>query len=123
VVTLWSSAIGLVSVTPFTIKKTIDMDWSLMGFQGWIAVVYAGLMSLLVGYTLWGWAIERRGVSRTVPFLFVVPIATGILSVIFLDETIDAYKIGGAILVLAGVALARRSTVPGVAIKPAPASA
>jgi O-acetylserine/cysteine efflux transporter len=122
VVTLWSSVIGLASVAPFTLHKTIDQDWSRIGVHGWVAVLYAGIMSLLVGYTLWGWAIERRGIARTVPFLYVVPIATGILSVIFLDESIDAYKIGGAALVLAGVTLARRGKIPGAAVKPSPAT-
>ncbi len=62
---------------------------------------------MLAAYVAWAWAIERRGVGRTVPYLYLVPIATGILAAIFLGERFGPLKTLGALLVLAGVALAR----------------
>jgi drug/metabolite transporter (DMT)-like permease len=46
-------------------------------------------------------------VGRTVVFLFFVPVVTGVLSVLFLDERITWSKAIGALFVLAGVGLAR----------------
>jgi drug/metabolite transporter (DMT)-like permease len=63
---------------------------------------------MLLAYTIWGWAIERRGVARTVPYLYLVPILTGLFSLFFLDERFTRFKVAGAALVLAGVGLARR---------------
>jgi drug/metabolite transporter (DMT)-like permease len=115
-VTAWSVFIGLVAVTPITLPALIDEDWGRVGFAGWAGLFYAGAFSMLIGYTLWGWAIKRRGVGRTVPFLFLVPIITGVLSTIFLDERLTGFKITGAALVLVGVFLARRTAVPGATV-------
>jgi drug/metabolite transporter (DMT)-like permease len=62
---------------------------------------------MMVSYTIWGWAVQRRGVGRTVVYLFIVPIGTGALSAIFLGEKLTAHKLAGAALVLAGVGFAR----------------
>jgi drug/metabolite transporter (DMT)-like permease len=119
IVTAWSVLIGLIAVTPVTAVAVVRQDWGRVGLAGWAALFYAGAFSMLVAYTIWGWAIERRGVGRTVPFLFLVPIVTGFLAMLFLGERFSAFKILGAVLVFAGVALARRSAVPGAAVVPA----
>jgi drug/metabolite transporter (DMT)-like permease len=118
VATAWSVLIGLVAVTPVTASAVVHEDWARVGLAGWAVLFYAGAFSMLVAYTIWGWAIERRGVGRTVPFLFFVPIGTGILATLFLDERFTGLKLAGAALVLAGVALARRSAVPGASVPP-----
>jgi drug/metabolite transporter (DMT)-like permease len=110
-VTAWSVVIGLIAVTPITLGAMADQDWGRVGLTGWAALFYAGAFSMLLGYTLWGWAIKRRGVGRTVPFLFLIPIVTGVLSALFLDERLTVFKLAGALLVLVGVGLARRATV------------
>lgn len=56
---------------------------------------------------MWVWAIERRGASRTVPYLYLPPIATGILAALFLDERFGGLKVAGGALVLLGVGLVR----------------
>jgi drug/metabolite transporter (DMT)-like permease len=117
-VVAWSVFVGLIAVTPLTLPALVRQDWGAVGFAGWAALFYAGAFSLLIGYTLWGWAIKRRGLGRTVPFQFLVPIITGVLSTVFLDEALTAYKVAGALLVLLGVALARRTAVVVPEAKP-----
>jgi drug/metabolite transporter (DMT)-like permease len=124
VVTAWSVLIGLVAVTPVTLTAMIHQDWGGVGVLGWTGMIYAGVFSMLVGYTIWGWAIRRQGVGRTAPFLFLIPIVTGVLSALILDESLTAFKLIGAALVLVGVALARRThVVVPVAAELAPISA
>jgi drug/metabolite transporter (DMT)-like permease len=69
---------------------------------------------MLVAYTLWGWAIERRGVGRTVPYLYLIPVFTGVLALIFLHETPSLSQLMGTVLVFAGIGLARRGSAAGV---------
>lgn len=109
VVTAWSVLIGLIAVTPVTFVALINQDWSGVGVVGWTGMIYAGVLSMLVGYTIWGWAIRRQGVGRTAPFLFFIPVVTGILSALILDEALTIFKIIGAVFVLIGVSLARRT--------------
>lgn len=111
VVTAWSVVIGLVAVTPVTFVALTRQDWGGVGVLGWTGMVYAGVFSMLIGYTIWGWAIKRQGVGRTAPFLFLIPVITGVLSALILDESLAVFKLLGAGLVLVGVALARRTHV------------
>ena len=108
VVTAWSVLLGLLGSLPITAPAVLREDWGRVGFAGWAALLYAGVLSMLVAYTIWGWAIERRGVGRTVPYLYLVPVVTGVLAMLYLGERFDAAKLAGATLVLVGVGLARR---------------
>lgn len=107
--TAWSVLIGLIAVTPFTVPAVLDQDWQAMQWRGWTAVLYAAVMSMFFAYTLWSWAIGRSTTGRTVPYLFLIPVFTGILAVIFLGDDIGIYQLIGAGFALGGVALARRS--------------
>ena len=107
VVTAWSALFGFLAAFPFTIEPAIHEDWLGMGVGGWAALFYSSVISMLVSYTIWGWAIQQRGVGRTVVYLFFVPVATGVLAFLFLDEQITAHKAVGAAFVLLGVGLAR----------------
>ena len=57
-------------------------------------------------------------VARTALFLYLIPVLTGVLSYFFMGESFGPVKIFGAILVLAGVALARSQL--GIRNRPAP---
>lgn len=107
--TAWSALIGFVAVAPFTAGALFEQDWDAMQWRGWTAVLYAAILSMFVAYTLWSWAIGRSTAGRTVPYLFLIPVFTGVLAVLFLDEDIGVYQLIGAGFALTGVALARRS--------------
>lgn len=107
--TAWSVLIGLIAVTPFTLPAVFDQNWEAMQWRGWAAVLYAAVMSMFFAYTLWSWAIGRRTTGRTVPYLFLIPVITGVLAVIFLGDDIGFFQLIGAGFALTGVALARRS--------------
>lgn len=111
VTTAWSVLVGLIAVIPFTFGSVLDQDWQAMQWRGWAAVLYAAVMSMFIAYTLWSWAIGRQTAGRTVPYLFLIPVTTGVLAVIFLDDDIGLYQLVGAGFALAGVALARRSAL------------
>ncbi|MDQ3780335.1 MAG: EamA family transporter [Chloroflexota bacterium] len=62
---------------------------------------------MLNASTIWSWAIEQRGVGRTVPYLFLVPIETGVLAALLPRERFGLIKLAGALLILLGTALVR----------------
>lgn len=106
-VTAWSCLIGLAALTPFAALPLRNQDWSAVGLEAWGALLYSSALSMLVGYTLWGWAIQRAGVGRTAPYLYLSPIIAGVASLVFLDERFTALKLIGAAVALAGVMVAR----------------
>jgi O-acetylserine/cysteine efflux transporter len=109
-VTAWSALIGLLFAIPITLPAVVDQDWGSIDLAGWASLFYSALLSMLVAYTIWAWAIERRGVAKTVPFMYLIPILSGVFSAVVLNESFGALKLIGGTLVLTGVALARRSS-------------
>ena len=103
----WSTLIGLACVLPFGLPATRAQDWAGVGLAGWGALLYSSALSMLLAYSIWAWAIGRRGVGRTVPYLYLVPILTGVLAVVFQGEAFGPLKVAGAAVTLLGLALAR----------------
>ena len=110
-VSAWSTLLGLIMITPFVIPSLIDQDWEAVGLRDWAAMFYSAAISMLLGYTIWGWAIQQTSVARTVPFLYFIPVLSGVFSYLFLDETFTSLKIFAALIVFAGVIVARSSRV------------
>lgn len=107
-VTAWSALIGLLVSLPVTLPAAIDQDWRGLDAGSWGALFYSAAISMLVAYTIWGWAIQKKGVGRTVPYLYLPPVITGVMAALFLGERFGPEKLLGGVCVLAGVGLSRR---------------
>jgi O-acetylserine/cysteine efflux transporter len=105
--TAWSLLVGFAVLAPFAIGPFIRQQWTGLSAAAWIGLLFAAFGSLLVAYNLWAWAIERRGVARTVPYLFVLPVLTGVFSALMTGERFGPRKVLGAALVLGGTAIVR----------------
>lgn len=100
-----------------------DVDWATVPARIWAMTVYATLVSAFLGWMVWGWINAVRGVARTAPFMYGMPPVAGLVAWAAGGERYTALKIGGALLVLAGVALAQfgsRAASPAVREAPAP---
>ncbi len=106
-VTAWSALIGLMAILPFATSAVRKQDWISIGPAGWGAILYSSALSMLLAYSIWSWAIGQRGVGRTVPYLYLVPILTGIMAATFQGEQFGPLKLVGAGVTLVGLALTR----------------
>jgi drug/metabolite transporter (DMT)-like permease len=68
--------------------------------------------STYVAYMLWNWAIARRGAATASTFGLLVPILSGVLSVLFFGEQFGLAKLFGAACVLAGLVIVRLPARP-----------
>jgi drug/metabolite transporter (DMT)-like permease len=107
VTTAWAVSIALLAVAPWGAPVATQEPWRQLSLPVWGSLAYSAVISMLVGYTIWSWAIARGGVSRTVPYLFLVPVLTGIVSTIALGEVFTPMKLVGGAMVLVGTALVR----------------
>ena len=107
VTTAWAVSFGLAAIAPWGVPAALAQSWGDLSAEVWAALFYAAVVSMLIGYSLWNWAIMRGGVARTVPFLFLVPIVTAVLSALLLGETFTPLKLAGAAMVLAGTTSVR----------------
>lgn len=81
--------------------------WAAMGWVDWCLLLWASLVSAFLGWLVWGWVNERRGVARTAPLQYLMPVVAGLVAWWATGERFSAVKLAGAILTLAGVALAQ----------------
>ena len=105
--TAWSLLVGFVVLAPFAIGPFIRQEWIGLSPAAWVGLLFAAFGSLLIAYNLWAWAIQRRGVARTVPYLFMLPVVTGVFSALITGERFGPLKLLGAARVLGGAAIVR----------------
>lgn len=78
--------------------------------ETWAALAFLGIFSNFIAYYLWFNALKRLSASRTVSFLYLVPVWGMVLSVLWAKEQITAGKLWGGVIVVAGVALGTQAT-------------
>jgi drug/metabolite transporter (DMT)-like permease len=105
-VTAAASLIGTAALLPFTsgatIRRVSDLD------AGGIALLlYLGLAATLAGYIGWSRGLRQLEASRTVAYLYVVPVGAIVIGALTLGEHVTVWLGLGAALVVAGVALAQ----------------
>ena len=100
---------GIVSLLPFFIQDRQLINWDLFFLGSVFAnLLYLGLIASLVCYFLWNTAVKRLGALRASTYVYFSPVVTMIASALILGETITPLALGGAFLILLGLALAER---------------
>ena len=79
-------------------------NWGLMTPLHWALMLWATLVSSFAGWLVWGWVNTQRGIGRTAPLQYLMPLVAGVFAWWATGERFSAAKIGGAALTLAGVA-------------------
>ena len=71
----------------------------------WAAVLWQSVGNTLFGYAAWGWLLARHPAATISPLSLLVPVFGMGASTILLGETLPAWKLIAAALVLGGLAL------------------
>lgn len=69
------------------------------------AVIYLAFIATLLGYGLWSRLLSRYPASQVAPFSLLVPIVGLAAAALLLDEHLSAAQVGGAALVMGGLAV------------------
>lgn len=85
----------------------LRQDWGAVNWHGWLIMAYMTVLPVYVAYILWNWAAHHRGVAFATSVELVVPVFSGILSVLFYGEQFGFAKVAGGALVLFGLVLMR----------------
>lgn len=95
---------GLASLV-FEGPATIAHALTHAGWSAWLGLAYTVYLSTLVAYTMWSWLLARHPASAVTPFTLLVPVFGMVTSAWFLGESLPAWKLQAAGLVLAGLVL------------------
>lgn len=99
--------VGAVTLAPFGISSLVSQNWSHVTWQYWVILPYSVFFPIYITYSLWNWAISKRGVGYVTLYNYAVPVAGGIVAFFALNEQIDAAQGLAAVVVLGGLLLAR----------------
>ena len=105
--TAYTLLAGTIPLFIFTGPSFIRQNWASVNLGGWLIIAYTVVFPVYLAYMLWNWGIAQRGIAAATSFQLLVPIASGVLSAIFLHETFGPVKIIGAAIVLAGLLIVR----------------
>ncbi len=89
-------------------------DWSAVSWNGTFVatLLYTALVSISIAWVLYFVFMERGEASRVAANMFLVPLVSVLLGVIFLKETISVFFLLGGGLIVAGIYLVNRRFSP-----------
>lgn len=102
--TLWIGTLGIVilgapTLLAFPLAQTSPLAW--------MGVIYAGVFAIGLAYVLWNRGVRRIGSSRTAAYQNLTPIVALLLAWVWLGEVPTPLQVGGVIVILGGLSLAR----------------
>ena len=74
----------------------------------WAALLYLSVLSSIVGYAAWYWALAQGNIGQTGMIQFTQPLISLLLAVLILGERLTWPLLLAAGVIVAGVALAQR---------------
>jgi drug/metabolite transporter (DMT)-like permease len=101
-----ANLLGTLALLPLLRPSSLDHARAL-GAWDWTLVLYLGLICTLFAYNTWGMALRRLDASRTVAYLYGVPVLAVVIGALTLGESVTVWLALGAALVVGGVAVAQ----------------
>jgi O-acetylserine/cysteine efflux transporter len=98
---------GTVVYLPFAVGDLAKVEWTRISWQGWGAILYAGLVAIFLCFVLWYESVKQVGSAKTGVYSNLTPILAIFFAGLVLGEKLAAIQAAGAAITLAGVYLTR----------------
>ncbi len=108
-VTFWLLFGGLITQWVIGIPALATMDWHLITPPTILAMLYSGVISVVVGSIIFNYGIAKLGAARASVYSYLQPLTAATLAVLLLHETFTPWLIVGGAFVFVGVAMVRRT--------------
>ncbi|MFC5470636.1 DMT family transporter [Cohnella suwonensis] len=102
-VSAWIILFGSLFMFPLTLGSWGKVDWDGLGTGHYAAIAYNVLISTVFAFVAWNASMYKIGAARANFFRYVVPAAAVVAGLIFFDESIAGWQIGGAAFMAAGL--------------------
>ncbi len=96
---------GAILFTPVGLTATLNADLSDISWLAWFGLGYLIVVTVVVGYLCWNYALRRLDASKVAVMANGQPIATTILAALFIGEEITLWFIIGGVVALTGVTI------------------
>ena len=107
--TYWGVVLGAVVLAPLATALLATDGWPEAGATAWGAVLFLAVITSIVGYIGWYWALDRGGIQRIATLQFLQPLSGFALAAIVLGDRVTLPIAVGSVLILAGIVVAQRA--------------
>ncbi len=107
--TLWGVVVGTLLLGPLVVGLFLFDGIPDAGARSWAAVLFLALVTSILGYFGWYWALDRGGIQRIATFQFLQPVSGFILAAVVLGEHVTVPIAVGGALIVGGVVIAQRA--------------
>jgi len=95
--------LGLLFLLPFYIWEQSSMEGSVLNEKTIPAILYVGIFASLCAFVLWNKAIVALGPSKAGMVYYTLPLFSGVLAHLFLNERISSVHLYSMILIFTGI--------------------
>jgi drug/metabolite transporter (DMT)-like permease len=113
-VTAAATLFGTLVFLPLGVPAVLAQDFARISLRGWLGLAYIALVTSVLTYLIWSWALARTEASRVAGFSNLQPVAAALLAWLLLGTPLTVHFAVSAAVVLAGVALAERGSTGGL---------
>ena len=96
-----------------SLPSVLATDWQSVPWPGWVSILYSGLFPLCLGNCLWIWGTGILGSTKASLYNNLPPIFAVTIGYLFLGESFGWLQFSGAVIIFAGLYIAK-----GKGIKP-----
>jgi drug/metabolite transporter (DMT)-like permease len=82
--------------------------WPSAGVTAWGAVCFLAVLTTIVGYIGWYWALAKGGIARIGTIQFFQPVSGLVLAAVLLGERFTLPLVAASVAILVGVYVAQR---------------
>ena len=107
--TLWGVLLGTIVLAPLAAGLFVRDGVPDAGAKAWAAVFFLAIITSIVGYIGWYWALDRGGIARIATLQFLQPVSGSALAAIVLGESVTLPIAIGSALIVGGIVVAQRT--------------
>jgi drug/metabolite transporter (DMT)-like permease len=107
--TFWGVVLGAVVLAPLATALLARDGLPEAGWRAWGAVAVLAVVTSVVGYIGWYWALDRGGIARISTLQFLQPLSGFALAVVVLGDSVTPTIAVGAAAIVCGVIIAQRA--------------
>jgi len=107
--TFWGVVLGAIVLSPLATVLLAEDGLPNAGWRAWGAVLVLAVVTSVIGYIGWYWALDRGGIARISTVQFLQPLSGFALAVVVLGDRVTPAIALGAAAIVCGVVIAQRA--------------
>lgn len=96
------------------IRNSLFTQIPQLSYTTWMALIFLGFVSTVVGYIIWYVALETKTASEVSVYLYLIPIISTIISYMLFKDPITPLFIIGGILVIIGLVIVNSKDINNI---------